>query len=301
MPRQTDIDHKFAVYVYDFTFYGPKGGSLPDVQSFVKSLQPIAKRWVFQLEECPTTGRPHYQGRMSLMKRRRQPELASSLNTTELRGMDVSESSNESKSKEIFYAMKKESRIDGPWDDRSWAPPPYIPRQYRGLIESLYPWQQTVLDSRSTFDDRGIDVIVDATGCIGKSTVASLGRLHFGCLDLPPISDHKELLQIVENRLRAKDCRAPGIVFCDCPRSIDQKRMGPYFIAIEQIKKGFVADVRYHYSEWDFDSPRVWVFMNRAPKLEYLSMDRWRFWSVDPISKDLVPYIPSDVPIVPES
>ena len=305
MPRR-DVDHHSPVAVYDFTFFGPKGGSLPDYESFIKLLQPLAKRWVFQLEACPETDRHHFQGRMSLIKKRRQPELCGVLNASDLRGMDVSESSNESKSREIFYAMKQETRLDGPWSDVSYHPPPYIPRQYRGLIDRLYPWQQTVLDSRLQFEDRLIDVIVDPTGCNGKSTVASLGRLYFGCLDLPPISDHKELLQIVENTLRAKDCRTPGIVFVDCPRSLDQKRMGPYFIAIEQIKKGYVADVRYHFTDWDFDSPRVWVFMNHHPNVNAVSLDRWRFHFIDPTTRELSPYVPMDdeppnVPIVPEN
>ena len=276
------VDHKSQVAIYDFTFFGPKGEELPDVEDFIALLQPLAKKWVFQLEKCPETGTLHYQGRMSLFKKRRQPELCKMLNESDLRGMDVSESSNNSKLFEIFYALKDETRVDGPWDNRSWKPAPYIPRQYQGLIDTLYPWQKTVLESRNDFNERIIDVIVDSKGCSGKSTVASLGRLHYGMLDLPPISDHKELLQVVCDKLMAQGNRNPGVVFVDCPRSIDQKKMAPYFIAIEQIKKGYVADVRYQFKEWDFDSPRVWVFMNHEPDIRYLSADRWRFWKIDP-------------------
>ena len=297
MPRDSDIDHVVPVYVYDFTFFGLKDEEFPEVEDFIKSLQPWAKRWVFQLEACPTTGRHHYQGRMSLIKKKRHGELCAALNQCDLRGMDVSESSNESKSKEIFYMMKEETRVEGPWDDRSYKPPPYIPRQYRGLIETLHPWQKTVLESRLDHNCRAIDVIVDTRGHIGKSTVASLGRLHYGALDLPPIGDSKELLQVVCDQLMARNERDPGLVFVDCPRSLDQRRMAPYWIAIEQIKKGYVCDVRYHYKEWDFDSPRLWVFMNEEPPLGALSRDRWKFWQVNPITKTLEPY----VPIVPES
>lgn len=278
--RQLDIEHDNQVYIYDFTFFGPKDGTIPSVEDFIKELQPFAKKWVFQVERTPTTDKLHYQGRLSLFKKKRQPELCIMLNGGALRGMDVSESSNNSNQFEIFYAMKEETRVDGPYDNRSWKPPPYIPRQYQGLIDTLYPWQKTVLDSRSIFNERRIDVIVDKKGCAGKSTVASLGRLHYGALDLPPISDHKELLQVVCDVLMAKGDRHPGLVFVDCPRSIDQKKMGPYFIAIEQIKKGYVADTRYQFKDWDFDSPRVWVFMNHDPDIRYVSMDRWRFWEI---------------------
>lgn len=297
MPRQ-DVEHFTQVYIYDFTYFGPKDGELPSVEEFIKELRPFAKKWVFQEERTPTTDKLHYQGRLSLFKKKRQPELCEMLNSGPLRGMDVSESSNNSNQFEIFYAMKEETRVNGPWDNRTWTAPPYIPRQYQGLIDTLYPWQKTVLDSRSEFSDRRIDVIVDIKGCSGKSTVASLGRLHYGALDLPPISDHKELLQVVCDQLMAKNERNPGLVFVDCPRSIDQKKMGPYFIAIEQIKKGYVADVRYHYKEWDFDSPRVWVFVNHAIRTDYLSTDRWRFWQINRHFKTLEPYVE---PVEPES
>ena len=210
---------------------------------------PLFKKWVFQKEACPTTGTVHYQGRGTLFKKKRHPELCALLNDTPLRGMDVSESSNNSKSHEIFYALKYDTKVDGPWDDRTWVKPKYIPRQYRDLVDHLYPWQKTVLDSRDNFTARKIDVIIDTSGNNGKSTVASLGRLHYDALDLPPISDHKELLQVVCDQLMAKQDRDPRLVFVDCPRSIDQKKMAPYFIAIEQIKKGYVCDVRYHYKE----------------------------------------------------
>lgn len=298
MPRKKDIDHEFQCYIYDFTYYGPKGEGIPSVDDFVKQLRPLFKKWTFQTESCPETGRLHYQGRGSLFKKKYQPELATLLNSGPLRGMDVSESSKNSLTFQIFYCLKEESRVDGPWDDRTYKLPQYIPSQYKGFIDTLYPWQKTVLDSRKTFDARRIDVIVDTKGCTGKSTIASLCRLYHGALDLPPISDHKELLQVVCDKLMASSQRTPGLVFVDCPRSIDQKKMGPYFIAVEQIKKGYVSDCRYRFREWDFDSPRVWVFVNHRISTKYLSSDRWAFWQINPHFKILEPYVE---PVEPES
>lgn len=296
MTRSDDTKHHTPVFVYDFTFFGLKNEEFPTPEEFIKSLQPWFKRWIFQTEKCPTTDRLHYQGRGSLIKKKRHGEFCTALNQSDLKGMDISESSNESKSREIFYMMKEETRVDGPWDDSTYKPPPYIPRQYQGLIDRLHPWQKTVLDSRSSFNERCIDVIVDTRGNRGKSTLAALGRLHHGALDLPPIGDHKELLQIVCDTLSSRQERHPGLVFVDCPRSLDQKRMAPYFIAIEQIKKGYVCDVRYHYKEWDFDSPRVWVFMNREPDPKYLSRDRWNYWQINAFNM-----LETFVPKVPES
>ena len=63
--------HHSQVYIYDFTFFGPKQGELPAVGDFVELIQPLFKKWVFQLERCPTNSRLHYQGRGSLFKVRR--------------------------------------------------------------------------------------------------------------------------------------------------------------------------------------------------------------------------------------
>lgn len=299
MPRQ-DVAHHTQMYIWDFTFFGLKIDEetrlLPGYQEFIISIQPYFKKWVFQLEACPKNGTLHFQGRGSLFKKKRHDELCKIFNECELRGMDISESSSNSNQFEIFYALKQDSRTDGPWDNRSYRPPPYIPRQHRGIVEQLYPWQQTILDSKDVFDDRGVDVIVNPRGMAGKSAIGHVCRLIHGCLRLPPISDSEKLLQAVCNRLSGTNNRAPGIIFIDMPRAVDQRKMGAYFIAIEEIKGGYVCDLRYKFQEWDFDSPRVWVFMNREPDTRQLSKDRWRFWKISGL-QTLVRY----EPVEPES
>lgn len=280
------------VYIWDFTFFG-KGDFFPDEKDMVALLRPLFKKWAFQLEGCPTTGRKHYQGRGSLFKKKRLPELIALVNNTDLKGMAVSESSTNSTQEELFYMLKYDTRIDGPWTDQTWVVPPYIPRQWRGLEDRLYNWQQAILDTRHVFDPRTVDVLVDTKGNIGKSAVANVARLHQGAINLPPIGDHKELTQVILDRLVAKQNRDPGLVFIDCPRSMDQQKMGAFYIAVEQIKNGFVCDCRYKYREWDFDSPRVWVFCNQAPDAAAVSRDRWRFWQID-FFNALVPFEPDE-------
>lgn len=281
--KRKKVVHRGQVMIYDFTFFGKAGSDgPPTVERFVELLQPIFKKWVFQLEACPTTGRLHYQGRGSLFKQKRQPELCAMLNETDLRGMDVSESSNNSKQFEVFYSLKHDTRVEGPWCDRSWIKPAYVPRQFRGLIDRLYPFQKSILDTRLDFNDRQVNVLYDPTGCNGKSTMASLAELHFKGLDLPPIGDHKELCQVVCDILMARQQRDPGIVFVDLPRTLtlEPKKLAPFMVAIEQIKKGHVCDVRHHYRDWWFDSPAVWVCCNHMPDVRYMSRDRWRFWTI---------------------
>ena len=280
--KRTKVDHFTQVYDYDFTFFG-KDGQLPDPTGFVALIRPLFKKWAFQEEACPTTGRRHYQGRGSLFKKKRQPELCNMLNDTELRGMHVIECSMNSRTKEMFYALKYDTKVDGPWTNVTWKEPAYIPRQFRGLIDRLWPWQKQVLDSREEFNDRVVNMIVDTGGCNGKSTVAALGDLHYGGIDLPPVGDHKELLQCACDILMAKAERDPKLVFVDLPRSLtmDVKKFAPFMTAIEQIKKGKVFDMRFHYKEWWFDSPQVWVFANHPPNVDFMSADRWRFYTID--------------------
>ena len=61
------------------------------------------------------------------------------------------------------------------------------------------------------------------------------------------------------------------------PRAQSKEKLSGLYAAIEQIKKGKVWDFRNTYKEWWFDSPRIWVFCNETPNLNYLSRDRWRF------------------------
>lgn len=268
------------VAVFDFTFNGTGElpGDLPTTEEFVSYLQPLFKKWTFQKEEAPQTGRHHFQGRGSLIKKKRRGELQALLSSTPLKGMHVTETVT-ANTTTCFYQMKYDSRLEGPWSDETFKPPAYIPRQFRGKLDNLYNYQKTILDSRDVFTDRGVNLVYDPKGNRGKSTVAALAELHYKAIDLPPISDHKELLQVVCDVLMAKRERDPQLVFVDLPRSLTAgsgiNRLAPFMIAIEQIKKGHVCDVRHHYKDWWFDSPQIWVFCNAKVDVQYLSRDRW--------------------------
>ena len=171
--RRRKVRHVVQVQQYDFTYFGPKDGDLPAIELFVELWRPLFKKWTFQLEKTPTTNKLHYQGRGSLHKKKRHGELCTLLNETDLRGMDVSESSNNSNSLEVFYALKYDTRIEGPWTDRTWVEPEYVPRQYRGYMEKLFPYQKQIFDSRLTFSDREVNLVCDKRGNNGKSTVAA--------------------------------------------------------------------------------------------------------------------------------
>lgn len=263
-----------------------------DKDTLMKFLHKLAKKFVFQLERGDG-GYLHWQGRMSLWKVKRKPELMKLMQGMEMNVPNyLAPTTGEEHKKQAFYCLKEDTRMEGPFSDKDVAA--YIPIQYRNL--TLYPYQQAIVDSRETFDFRVVDCVIDRSGNVGKSTVASVADLMHGCIDLPPVNDGEKVIQSLCDILISKDCRKPGIVFFDMPRAASKEKLGGLYTAIEQIKKGKVWDTRNSYKEWWFDSPRVWVFTNEWPRMEYLSGDRWRFWQI--VDRELVPLRPpGDTPL----
>lgn len=247
----------------------------------------LFRKWTFQ-KECGDKGYLHYQGRGSLFKKRRFPELKKLYESMDLGDMHVSPTVTANVGS-AFYVMKEDTRVDGPWCDADVEV--YIPRQYRGL--TMYSWQQQVIDSAKNFNSRFVNYIYDPTGCKGKTTVAALCCLLHKGIRLPPVNDHEKLLASMCDILTAKNEREPGPVFIDLPRYMDKKRLHGIYSAIEEVKAGHVYDMRFHFKEWWFDSPPVWVFANTIPDLSALSRDRWKFWKFCPMFQTvLVPFVP---------
>jgi len=249
----------------------------------VSSLDGIAKQYVFQLERGDT-GYEHYQGRMSLIKRRRKSEKHILLNLLPIKFEYLEVTTNVEHLKgDNFYVMKEDTRIDGPWDERSVPKEVYIPRQYRGLLERLRPFQKSIWDSVNVFEDRIINMIYCTKGCVGKSVIAALCELHGKGVDLPPCNDADKLISsmcdiVGPHGLKIRD---PNPVFVDLPRAMNKDRLNGIYTAIEQIKKGKLYDLRYKYQAWWIDSPQIWVFSNNEPDLSMLSMDRWKIWRIN--------------------
>jgi len=252
-------------------------------QVIITSLKRIAKHFIFQEERGEASGYLHYQGRMSLMKKRRKHELMKDFKDLDLE-MPVPNyleptTSEEFRIKSFSYVIKDVTRTRGPWSDKDEKK--YIPRQYRNLLEKLYPYQKVIFDSANIFDTRSINLIYCPKGNIGKSTIASLCELFGKGIDLPPINDSEKLIQSCCDICIAKDIRDPSPVFIDMPRAMGKERLYGIYTAIEQIKKGKLFDLRYSYKEYWIDSPQIWVFSNLVPDLELLSHDRWKIWTVD--------------------
>lgn len=259
-----------ACCVYDFTCPADKHNA----DEIKKILRNYCKKWSFQEEEGDT-GYKHFQGRLSLKVRVRGPILAAKTMGVH---WNCSTTSTENMEND-FYCTKENTRKDGPWSDKDIIL--YVPRQYRGILENLRPFQKTIYDSRLNFEPRIVNVVYDENGNCGKSSLAAVMACTGLAINMPPCNDGEKLVAAFCDICKGKDTREPGVVFIDLPRSMDQTKVSGIYSAIEQIKNGCVYDLRYRYEEWWFDSPQIWVFCNTLPYTSGLSKDRWKFWTID--------------------
>lgn len=259
-----------AVCVYDFTV----GADVTTHTDLIKILRKISKKFCFQLEEGES-GYRHYQGRFSLKVKKR---LKAAIDLVGIPQAHLSITSKENRTN-VFYVTKEETRIEGPWSDKDEQL--YIPRQVRE-IETLYPWQQHIVDNYDVWDTRTINVIVDTVGNNGKTILTSYMRAHKMAFKIPFCNDFKDILRMVAD-VPIKRC-----YLIDMPRGIKKDKLFQLFSAIEEVKNGYAYDDRYHFKEVIFDCPNIWIFMNMMPDIAMLSKDRWKFWEIKNL--ELIPY-----------
>lgn len=265
-------------YVYEFTL----GASDPDitVDDVRNSLTGYCKDFVFQLErgtlstEKNNDGYLHYQGRLTLIKKRRTKELAQLLR--EVVGwskIDVRPTVEANTTKTAFYCLKNDTRVDGPWKMHD-IPSTY--KRYKVLTrDQLYPWQAEFEDRLAVFDERTVNMIIDTQGCQGKTAMCRYLNEQKKVKVFKAMDSIKDIMQAVMSIGTPYD----GYVF-DIPRGLSKKRMGSFFAGVEALKDGFAMDHRYKYRDMWFDPPQIWIFSNKEPNRKYLSMDRWRLWTI---------------------
>jgi len=249
-----------------------------DKDLIISTLRKIAKRYTFQLESGEASGYLHYQGRFSLIKKHRKSELMKMFGEMPVPNYLEPTVNATYYAGDLFYVSKEETRVEGPWDER--VQEFFMPYQYEGILDKLHPFQQTIWNSCDHRNPRGINFIYDPEGCRGKSSIASIIEIHGRGIDIPPVNDMKELLQVVCDECYERT-RDPKCMLIDMPRALDKSRLYGMFSAIEQIKKGKLYDMRYSYKKWWIHAPQIWVFSNIAPELSMLSNDRWNVWIID--------------------
>lgn len=257
-----------SLCVWDFTFWGSK----ENVLEFCKE---ECKKWTFQQEKAPTTGKLHFQGRVSLKTKMREAELGRIVKAYGCQGQ-VSPTSKENATN-TFYVTKAETRVNGPWANTDV----YIPWNLE--LDTLRPWQQSVISKLDVKEDRHINVVVDDTGNHGKSVLMGYLEVNGFGQQIPPVNKAQDLAQATCSIVRAyekRGKRAPKAFFVDFPRALKQSEQCGLFSGLETIKGGWVYDIRYEFYSKRIDPPQIWVFMNTKPELGMLTPDRWKFWTI---------------------
>lgn len=256
-----------AISNYDFTI-SESLISIEDLKTFLKD---YCKKWCFQLEQGEETGYKHYQGRISLKVKERKTGVIKKF----VKGAHISITSTENIDND-FYVTKSDSRIMGPWSDRD----KYIPRSIR-KITKLYPWQETMKKMSQDLDNlRYVDIVVDETGNIGKSTITKFLCVYGYASLIPCINEAKDIMRIVMDKPKC------NCYIMDMPRCMKKEKLIGIFSAVETVKNGYCYDDRYNFKEEWFDEPNFFIFTNQYPNKNYLSTDRWRLWNV--IDNELV-------------
>lgn len=265
----------------------------PTTMAEMKTLMPLlksfcttqAKKWVFQLEKGAQTGKLHFQGYLNLKKKSRKSPLLSAISNhldLSVRAVTVSPSSAVGRAALCEYAMKPETRVDGPWADR----PIYLGQD---LFKTPRPWQKeviTMLCNGASPHPRKIYWYYDPVGSAGKSMLSKYLYFHHKILTLG-YSDAGNLLNLV-----FKNQGLPAYLF-DLSRTKGGKTsMSDIYQALESIKNGFFINTKYETGVACFLTPHVVVFSNELPKMDALSSDRW---VIRHLSK--VPFVTADADV----
>lgn len=255
--------------LWDFTLWGDI-----DHKTVIKSLRELGKKWSFQREKT-IEGKEHFQGKISLHKKKRLGELRALAITTALNAAHWSPSSTNSGTS-FAYVTKLDSRVAGPWHDTDEPLEEFIMPDDIKEIETLRPWQKAILEwaIHPKWERRKIAAIIDLIGCIGKTTIKRWLQCHHRdtVQILPPLSDPKDMAQFI-NSTRRPSIRCYVI---DIPRACkDKKILARLYGAMETIKDGSCYDTRYKGREMVFTPPRILVFTNTIPDINWMSHDRW--------------------------
>lgn len=264
-----------AVCVYDFRYNGDQF-TPDDIKGFLNG---IAKHYTFQKEQGDS-GYIHYQGRLSLIKKRRKMEALKLFSSPP--NYFEPTTNPEFLKGDAFYQMKLDTRIDGPWSDNDEVK--FDTKQLQ-LFNSFnkYPYQEKLAEMATQFCMRTIDLVYDPNGNIGKSIFSEYLESIGVCEEIPPYRLMDDIFAWVCSR-PIKKC-----YIVDMPRGMKKDKLGDFYSGIEVIKNGVAYDKRYTAKKIRFDRPRIFVFTNTLPVLSLMSLDRWKIWTINNWY-DLVPY-----------
>ena len=267
--------------VWDFRY---NADAFEKYEEVIETLKGVAKKYVFQLENSDN-GYRHYQGRISLIKKRRRNEKMNLLKLFKDKPPNYLEPTTnaEYRSGSNFYVMKADTREAGPWADTD-PEPPVLTKQLEGFVKKeLYPYQASLIKLAQHFDERKIDLLYDRHGNIGKSMLSEYMEYMGIAEEIPPFRMMDDIFQWVCSR----PIKQSYII--DMPRGMKKDKLADLYSGIEVVKNGVAYDKRYTAKKIRFNRPRIFVFTNSLPEFKLMSRDRWNVWEITE-RKELIPY-----------
>ena len=270
-------------YCYDFTLKYEESLN-GDYRIIRNHLKQICKKGVFQLEKGLDADYIHWQGRFSLMKKKRLHALIKFFKNIEsMNKIHLSVSTSSVAQNDDFnYVSKEETRIQGPYDITKEEP---VETRQLKMFKTweLYPWQKKLKLLSNEFDLRKIDIIYNPIGNEGKSLFSEHMEFEGLAEEVPPYRLMDDIFQWVCCR-EIKKC----YIF-DMPRGMKKDKLGDLYSGIEVIKNGVAYDKRNKAKKIRFDRPRIFVFTNTLPCFDLMSKDRWNIWYIND-SNELIPF-----------
>lgn len=244
-------------------FFTYNNYSPTDIETIETILKPLCKWFCFQ-EEKGESGTPHLQGCLVLKKKMRFSEfkLPKQIHWEKTRNL--------ASAKE--YCQKLDSR-------NGRVITFGLPKPIK-IIDSLYPFQQKILDIfLQDPDDRIVNWFWEDTGNIGKSSFVKYMVVKHGC-QFCDGGKKADLVNLVFNT-DMDNCKA---IIWDIPRSA-QGHIS--YSTLESIKNGLICNTKYETGVKAFNSPHIFVFANFPPDdTTQLSADRWNIKEI--IDKDFM-------------
>lgn len=245
---------------------------LDGVQTLLECFNNTCKRYTFQ-EETGSTGTPHLQGTIELLKPRRYTELDLPKQIHWEKTLNPEAAFN--------YCEKDDTRTG-----KTYTYPKPIK-----TISNLYPYQQYLKDLITTTepDDRKVIWIYDKEGNKGKSSFVKYMVVKHHALF---ISSGKKA--DINNLIFKSNMDLYTCVLIDISRS---ERADVCYTAIEEIKNGLIMNSKYETGFKAFNNVHVIVFSNDIPITTCYTIDRWVIYELcnDKTLKDITTLCTSTV------
>lgn len=191
------------------------------------------------------------------------------------------------------YAVHKQHEIGWVHYAKGHVPPasyrPYKTQNLLWLRDNMKPWQRWITDKvTQRADYRDILWVWEPEGNTGKTYLAKyLHYFHGAILTGGSSGDMKHAIA----RWKQITGHYPITIIIDVARA-DKMRPDGYK-AIEQMKNALFFSGKYESGMVaSCNPPHIVVFANQPPNVKMFSSDRWVVRKIDPVSQQLVPWIP---------